>query len=256
MPVELVVLDTGMMVERTTTERICGNIMEKLQADALASGVLVPQVLPRTDIMFLKDKQVMVAQRLTELPMNTAFSLDSSKKVVWANFHERDDEVVQMKVDWKCPTDMHLMLLASGPLYEYQQNAWSFFVVAVCEQGKEEEPSHRGVWMLPLPNQYEDGRMCFNVNLVNPREKIAGWQDVFSQALTLLSTAKWAADPLFTEWKITPAKKLFRWKNETGYEQLESPSDISHWTKCCRQISVSSLTSFFTQWSLAYDIKL
>lgn len=256
MSVEYVITESGMVLERQMSERAIGSLIDQLQVDALKEGVLVPQVLPRVDIMFLANKQILVAQRLTEIPMNTTFELDSSHKIVWAGFREDMEASVGMKLAWKCPADMHLMLLGSGPLYEYSQTAWNFYILAACEQGKKDDPTKRATWLLPLPNQYEDGHMCFNVNLVNPREKIAGWQDTFNAALELLSTAKWAADALFPEWKTVPAKKLFRWENKPGFAQLDSPADIAHWTKCCRSVSLPLATNFFKQWSTAYAIKL
>jgi len=253
--VEYIITATGMMMQRQITETVAGNFIPQLQAQALAQGILVPQVLPRLDLMFLPNNRILAAQRLTELPFNTDFVLDSTKKVVWAEFKSHA-ETVSMMVMWKTPADMHLFLMGHGPLYEYDQAEWQFYVVAVCEQSKKEDAAHKGVWILPLPNQYEDGRMCFNVQLYNPKNKIAGWQDTFTRALELLSTARWVADPLFHDWKHISAKKLFRWENKAGFKQLELPNDITHWTKCCRLVASTQTSNFFTQWSQAYAIKL
>lgn len=252
---EYIMTAGGMLLQRTITETVAGNFLQQIQSTALTNGILVPQVLPRLDLMFLANNYIFAAQRLPELPFNTDFELDSTKKVVWASF-KAGAESVSMTVMWKTPPDMHLFLMGHGPLYEYDQKTWEFYVIAICEQPKKENLTHRGVWLLPLPNQYEDGRMCFNVNLYNPKDKIAGWQDTFIRALELLSTARWIADPLFHEWKHVSAKKLFRWENKIGYKQLEPSGDITHWTKCCRQVSKPIITSFITQWSQAYAVNL
>jgi hypothetical protein len=158
---------------------------------------------------------------------------------------------------------MHLFVVGDGNLVAGGAD-WAFYIVAICAQrgAAARDDSKRGLWLLPLPNQYEDGKMCFNENVYNPRTAefpVSGcaWPQAVAKAVELLQVRKWAADVLFNDWKKRICGKLFRWQNAEGFPQItELPGDVKHWTKCCQNVSASTLNLFFQQWSTCYGITI
>jgi hypothetical protein len=88
------------------------------------------------------------------------------------------------------------------------------------------------MYMLPIPNQYNDGRMCLGTGNTAVLQN-NDWTSVVSDVVNKLETSPWYADSLYNgSWKTAPAPMLFSWKNVDGYPQIEaSQSSSSHWSE-------------------------
>jgi len=95
------------------------------------------------------------------------------------------------------------------------------------------------VFMLPIPNQYEDGSLCLG-EYHNAIEGLS-FEETAEYMANLFMSSIWNKD-LFSEAKTKPCAQLFRWK-EGSYQV---PADGSYTNKYIRIGLLPILESFFT----------
>jgi hypothetical protein len=253
---EYILTQSGAVVLRKVSEALCSNFETLIKSQLFTSGAFVPQILPKTDILFLNNDVLLVSQRLPELRFRTSFSLDPSGTIIQASYL-KDQNSIAMDIAWRPPEDMLLFFIGAGT-QKQRDDEWSFYLVAICKQDLEDkvEAAKQGVWLLPIPNQYDTGALCFNAHFCNDISKPCDWMETYNKALIKLSESPWASDPLFPEWKKVNSPKLFRWCNDDARAQLMGTPSDPHWTKYCVQVSVESLNLFFNHWGANYGFKI
>jgi hypothetical protein len=134
-------------------------------------------------IVAISEEVVSIAKAITEIRLNTFFrpETDADGKValvpVW-----RPEQAAALDVTWKPPGSMQLFFVAAQFNGASQKN--KFYIIS--------RYTNRLTYLLPLPNLYDDGRICLPDG---PEEEYAGpLSSALDMALKSFQTSQWNID--------------------------------------------------------------
>lgn len=154
------------------------------------------------------------------LPLNIPVALVGGLHVPWFVSSQN-----YLNMVWSPPPNMNIRLMVSF----HDGGMSSAHLIAVDPEGEH--------WRLPLPNMYEDGKLCHNQR--------PGGETIIESLNNFLSSfaaSRWNTD-LYQDTRKIPMESMFRWRaDEKGFQQqpMVVPEGKA-WTALCEKISVKHL---------------
>lgn len=163
--------------------------------------------------MAISGRTLCLVKRLTKIRMATFFRPQTD-----VNDHVTIVPVfiapgAEMALNWNTPNDMSLFFVSSWPTGDGTINEL-FPTCYLVAKGMD-----RRTYLLPLPNLFEDGRVCMGT--VQRDWVKSNIFDTFKKALEIFDAAPWNAD-LMVDIRWQNSKKLFRFSPEGVQEAPES----------------------------------
>lgn len=257
--IQFLVTNNGDLFRQDIRTSRAGNIMQVLAENARLAPIRLPAILPNVDV-FVKGRYFIFCKELRELRFTTAFAL-ASPTVISPRFADNND-TLRMSLPWVPPADMKLFMV--GHVADRSSHGhYNIYLLAVNVPditNPRALKECKGLSLLPLPNQYDDGKMCLGEetspasNSHNPL-RADSWSDCASRVETRLREAPWFADTLFTSypWKAANAPHLFKWANVEGFPQLDYYKEAyaeggiqKHWTGLTQATSIPLVNDLMT----------
>jgi len=163
---------------------------------------------------------------LDELQINTTFATTSGGGLIYPAFN--DNKLPQMTVAWKVPTNMRLVL---GVLLNTSNCIVNQYFVAADNSGR--------LYILPLGNIYEDGRLCSGRFDEDPSSSMAA----LSQAWSQFNTSRWQSD-LYNAELLAATQAMFAFKVEKEkFTQILPADNTADWTRYCKKFAHDAITT-------------
>jgi hypothetical protein len=170
----------------------------------------------------IKSSHIMMTCELKKVQLNTTFSLQENKLV--PEF-QPNTQFLRLNAAWPVPTNMKLYFSVMTNHSSRDRNIQRAYLFAT-------NPNNPGFWALPLPNYYEDGRMCLGRHINDLF--FSTTYEVMDKALDAMENAVWNID-LANEHIFANSKKLFKFNPEN---QLAIAVPLSpDWTTYCKRIN-------------------
>lgn len=239
LPDELLVNPTnGDAFVRSVTHRRVGNWLSIIQEAALQKPLLLPPVLDGVWVAFQRNTFVFV-QQLAHLNFSCHVTISENGNEVIPTFKEEQNTLQLADLRWT-PFPGTVLLLIGVRMGD--SAVWQPYLV-LLDTAKDGQ-----VYLLPLPNQYNDGKMCMGSGNTGAQAHIGGtegWRTVCFRILETLRVSEWFSDSLFQgSWKEKCAPALFRWMNVEGFPQV---APAGNWKEKVRPLSIPLFNDVLAQ---------
>lgn len=216
-----IITDTG-IVRLTFTD--LGPVDQLATQIAGTTATLIPNVFNDATGIAYKQNTAHLSVKLNELKFNTTFEMVDGLLVPTFG---AGSEALPLSLVWATPADMDLrlgvQLEKSGNRYVF---LYAFLVAKAADQG--------GFFKLPVPNVYEDSRVCMGNEYSCPTGSLDASRE---HARAHFMAAPWNTDLLTNN---REARSLFRWSSDSSQRQPDA-----HWTTLSRRVSHPALDYFF-----------
>lgn len=149
-------------------------------------------------------------------------------------FHTAPD-ALRMDLSWPIPPTMDLRLIVHAQRESDRYTFYSAYLAA-------SHAARPGFFRLPLPNIYDDARVCMGNEFGSP--VLPSLSAIAAAALTQFNAASWNTD-LLSAVSADNAKLLFRFNPEGGNQPVPPPGGWDTWDSHCERVSHPALDKGF-----------